>query len=182
MPVMTLVTSGFWCRLSFPTAYLTFQVIDSLKIVGILSLADDADSLVFPWREPIKVPDSRITQWHVPYQRIDQFKFRSRVIRFPGYGKRCHCLHQIVLEEIAQVAKEKGWTVHLRGSCDSATATAEYNKALAQRRCNTIMNILVEKGVPMEQIELEPVGGVKELDPTEYDRRVLITLGKKIKK
>lgn len=88
---------------------------------------------------------------------------------------------KVNLQEIADVVKEKGWTVHLRGSCDSATATAEYNKKLAQRRCNTIMNILIDMGVPEELIELEPVGGVKELDPTEYDRRVLITLGKKIK-
>ena len=88
---------------------------------------------------------------------------------------------RVNLQEIADVAKKNGWTVHLRGSCDSATATAEYNAGLAKRRCNTIMNILVEMGVPEEQIELEPVGGVKELDPTEYDRRILITLGKKIK-
>ena len=88
---------------------------------------------------------------------------------------------RVNLQEIADVAKKNGWTVHLRGSCDSATATAEYNAGLAKRRCNTIMNIFVEMGVPEEQIELEPVGGVKELDPTEYDRRVLITLGKKIK-
>lgn len=88
---------------------------------------------------------------------------------------------KVNLQEIANVVKEKGWTVHLRGSCDSATATADYNAKLAQRRCNTIMNILIDMGVPEELIELEPVGGVKELDPTEYDRRVLITLGKKIK-
>lgn len=88
---------------------------------------------------------------------------------------------KVNLQEIANVVKEKGWTVHLRGSCDSATATADYNAKLAQRRCNTIMNILIDMGVPEELIQLEPVGGVKELDPTEYDRRVLITLGKKIK-
>ena len=88
---------------------------------------------------------------------------------------------KVNLQEIAEVVKENGWTVHLRGSCDSATATADYNKRLALRRCNTIMNILMDMGVPEEQIEIEPVGGVKELNPTEYDRRVLITLGKKIK-
>ena len=88
---------------------------------------------------------------------------------------------RVNLQEIADVAKKNGWTVHLRGSCDSATATPEYNAGLAKRRCNTIMNILIEMGVPEQQIELEPVGGVHELDPTEYDRRVLITLGKKIK-
>ena len=42
------------------------------------------------------------------------------------------------------------------------------------------MSILMDMGVPEELIEIEPVGGVKELNPTEYDRRVLITLGKKI--
>lgn len=85
------------------------------------------------------------------------------------------------LEEIAKVAIANGWTIHLRGSCDSATATPEYNQALALRRCNTIMNILMDMGVRANQIEIEPVGGVKELDPTEYDRRVLITLKKVIK-
>lgn len=88
---------------------------------------------------------------------------------------------KVNLQEIADVVKAKRWTVHLRGSCDSATATAEYNKGLALRRCNTIMNILLDMGVPEELIEIEPVGGVKELNPTEYDRRVLITLGKKIR-
>lgn len=87
---------------------------------------------------------------------------------------------KVNLQEIADVVKAKRWTVHLRGSCDSATATAEYNKGLALRRCNTIMSILMDMGVPEELIEIEPVGGVKELNPTEYDRRVLITLGKKI--
>ena len=87
---------------------------------------------------------------------------------------------KVNLQEIYDVVKEKGWTVHLRGSCDSATATADYNKKLALRRCNTIMDILIDMGVPSELIEIEPVGCIKELNPTEYDRRVLITLGKKI--
>ena len=87
---------------------------------------------------------------------------------------------KVNLQEIANVVKAKRLTVHLRGSCDSATATAEYNKGLALRRCNTIMNILMDMGVPEELIEIEPVGGVKELNPTEYDRRVIITLGKRI--
>jgi hypothetical protein len=31
-------------------------------------------------------------------------------------------------------------------------------------------------GIPESQIILLPVGGVKELDPTEFDRRVLVEL------
>lgn len=85
------------------------------------------------------------------------------------------------LQEIANVALEKGWKIRLRGSCDSATATPEYNNRLSENRCNKIKLELMEMGVPEEQFILVPVGGVKELDPTEYDRRVLIQLVKEIK-
>ncbi len=85
------------------------------------------------------------------------------------------------LREIANVAIQKGWKIRLRGSCDSATATAEYNQRLSENRCNKIKLELMDMGVPEDQFILIPVGGVKELDPTEYDRRVLIELVKEIK-
>ncbi len=85
------------------------------------------------------------------------------------------------LREIARVAMEKGWKLRLRGSCDSATATPEYNQRLSENRCNKIKLELMDMGVPEDQFILVPVGGVKELDPTEYDRRVLIELVKEIK-
>ena len=37
---------------------------------------------------------------------------------------------------------------------------------------------LIQMGFPEDQIILVPMGGLKELDPTEYDRRVLIDLVK----
>ena len=80
------------------------------------------------------------------------------------------------LREIANVAKENGYKLRLRGSCDSATATPAYNQTLSENRCRKIMNELMEMGIPQDQIILVPMGGVKELDPTEYDRRVLIEL------
>lgn len=87
----------------------------------------------------------------------------------------------INLREIARVAMEKGWKIRLRGSCDSATASAEYNQRLSENRCNKIKMEFLEMGVPESQIILVPVGGVRELSPTEYDRRVLIELVKEIK-
>ena len=80
------------------------------------------------------------------------------------------------LKEIANVAKANGYKLRLRGSCDSATATAEYNQRLSENRCRKIQQELLDMGFPEENIILEPVGGVKELDPTEFDRRVLIDL------
>ena len=85
------------------------------------------------------------------------------------------------LREIARVSMEKGWKIRLRGSCDSATATPEYNQRLSENRCNKIKLELMDMGVPESQIQLVPVGGVHELDPTEFDRRVLIELVKEIK-
>ena len=82
------------------------------------------------------------------------------------------------LREIANVAKENGYKLRLTGSCDSATATPSYNQTLSENRCNKIKIELLELGVPESQIIIEPIGGVKILDPTEYDRRVLIQLVK----
>lgn len=84
----------------------------------------------------------------------------------------------INLREIANVAKENGYKLRLTGSCDSATATPAYNQTLSENRCNKIKIELLELGIPEDQIIIEPIGGVKILDPTEYDRRVLIQLVK----
>ncbi len=88
----------------------------------------------------------------------------------------------INLREIANVAKENGYKLRLTGSCDSATATPSYNQTLSENRCNKIKIELLELGIPEDQIIIEPIGGVKILDPTEYDRRVLIQLVKEADK
>ena len=82
----------------------------------------------------------------------------------------------INLREIAEVAKKNNFKIRLRGSADSATATPAYNQTLSENRCNKIKSELMSMGIPESQIILLPVGGVKELDPTEFDRRVLIEL------
>ena len=82
------------------------------------------------------------------------------------------------LREIANVAKEYNYKIRLRGSCDSATATPSYNQTLSENRCRRIMLELLEMGIPEDQIILVPVGGIKQLDPTEYDRRVVVDLVK----
>ncbi len=86
------------------------------------------------------------------------------------------------LREIAEVAKANGYKLRLRGSCDSATATPAYNQTLSENRCRKIMMELMEMGIPESQMILVPMGGVKELDPTEYDRRVLVELIKEAPK
>ena len=85
----------------------------------------------------------------------------------------------INLQEIAQAAINHNLIVNLRGTCDAATASAAFNKTLAENRCNKIKNELVKIGVPAENIVIDAVGGVTELKPAEYDRRVFITFSEK---
>lgn len=85
---------------------------------------------------------------------------------------------RINLQEIAQAAIDYNLKVNLRGTCDSATASASFNKTLAENRCNKVKAELVKIGVPEENITIEAVGGVSELKPAEYDRRVIVTMSK----
>ena len=88
---------------------------------------------------------------------------------------------RINLEEIAQAAIDYDLVVNLRGTCDAATASAAFNKTLAENRCNKVKDELVKIGVPAENIVIDAVGGVSELKPAEYDRRVFITFSAKEK-
>ena len=85
---------------------------------------------------------------------------------------------RVNLEEFAKAAKANGYKVILRGTCDSATASSSFNQTLAENRCNKVKQELVRLGVPENTITINPVGGVRELTPAEYDRRVLIQLSK----
>ena len=82
------------------------------------------------------------------------------------------------LQEFANAAKQNGYKIVLRGTCDSATASSAFNMTLAENRCNKVKQELIKLGVPESNITINPVGGVKELNSTEYDRRVLIQLSK----
>jgi len=80
------------------------------------------------------------------------------------------------LREIAKAAMDHNCKIKLRGSCDSATATVPYNQRLSENRCHKIQQELMKLGVPEDRITFDAIGGIKELDPTKYDRRVIITL------
>ena len=125
---------------------------------------------------PVVVPDTIVKFVNVQTEDILSYPFS---IFFNRDSYQLMSRRDIVnLREIANVAKENGYKLRLTGSCDSATATPSYNQTLSENRCNKIKIELLELGVPESQIIIEPIGGVKQLDPTEYDRRVLIQLVK----
>ena len=139
------------------------------------SLRKKLDEFVCP-PVPVVVPDTVVKFINVQTEDILSYPFS---IFFNRDSYELMSRRDIVnLREIANVAKENGYKLRLTGSCDSATATPAYNQTLSENRCRKIMNELIQLGIPESQIIIEPIGGVKQLDPTEYDRRVLIQLVK----
>ena len=77
---------------------------------------------------------------------------------------------------LAQVAKEQKTRVLVTGYADSRTGTPESNMQLSQRRVDVVVDELVRLGVPRDSIDTKAAGGVDELKPSDYNRRITIEL------
>ena len=80
----------------------------------------------------------------------------------------------INLESLANMAKSNGAKLKITGYADSATGVAAYNQLLSERRAQAVAKELIKMGVPEENIIIEAKGGVEDIKPTSYNRRVII--------
>lgn len=80
------------------------------------------------------------------------------------------------VKELAECAKANGKTIVVTGYADAKTGSAEYNQALSERRAKAVAEELVKMGVSCDKIEVVGKGGVKDLTPISYNRRVVVTL------
>ena len=78
------------------------------------------------------------------------------------------------LESLANMAKNNGAKLKVTGFADSDTGSAAYNQQLSERRANAVAKELVKLGVAEENIVVEGKGGVAEVKPASYNRRVII--------
>ena len=84
---------------------------------------------------------------------------------------------KINLEYVAAVIKQNPGTKYsVVGYADKNTGTADFNKKLAERRIDAVVDILTKAGVDKAQLVLNPVGGVdtSTLFPEPYLNRVVI--------
>ena len=72
------------------------------------------------------------------------------------------------------MAKNNGAKLKITGYADSATGVAAYNQLLSERRAKAVAKELVKMGVPEENIIVEGKGGVADVKPSSYNRRVVI--------
>ena len=78
------------------------------------------------------------------------------------------------LESLANMAKNNGAKLKITGYADSATGVPAYNQLLSERRAKAVAKELVKMGVPEENIIVEGKGGVADVKPSSYNRRVVI--------
>lgn len=80
------------------------------------------------------------------------------------------------VQEIADYAKANGSKILVTGYADSKTGSAAYNAKLSESRAQTVADKLVEMGVSRDQLIVEGKGGVNDLAPYSYNRRVTVKL------
>ena len=80
------------------------------------------------------------------------------------------------VKEMAEFAKENGKVVVVTGYADSKTGSAGYNQVLSEKRAKVVAEEIAKMGVSRDKIEVVAKGGVNELSPISYNRRVIVSL------
>lgn len=80
------------------------------------------------------------------------------------------------VKELVKYAKDNNKKVVVTGYADSKTGTKAYNNKLSEARANTVANELVKMGLSRDNIIIEHKGGVNDISPFSYNRRVIVKL------
>ena len=82
----------------------------------------------------------------------------------------------VSVKDLAECAKANGQTIVVTGYADSKTGTASYNQTLSEKRAQVVADELVKMGVSRDKIQVVAKGGVQDLSPISYNRRVVVSL------
>jgi outer membrane protein OmpA-like peptidoglycan-associated protein len=80
------------------------------------------------------------------------------------------------VQDLANVAKEKGAKILVTGYADSKTGSASLNQRLSEKRAETVKNELMKMGVSESDITTVAAGGVDTLSPISYNRRATVEI------
>ena len=78
------------------------------------------------------------------------------------------------VQELVNLAKSNGGNVIVTGYADSKTGSSNYNQTLSEKRAKAVADKLVEMGVSRDKIQIVAKGGVDNLNPYAYNRRVTV--------
>lgn len=80
------------------------------------------------------------------------------------------------VKALVEAAKTNDAKLTVTGYADSKTGSAEYNRALSQKRAETVADEIVRLGLTRDKIEVKAEGGVNTLTPVSYNRRATVTV------
>lgn len=80
------------------------------------------------------------------------------------------------VKNLADAAKSNNQKIVVKGYADSKTGSAAYNQKLSEKRAKVVADELVKMGVSRDNIIVEAKGGVNDLSPYSYNRRVIVEL------
>lgn len=80
------------------------------------------------------------------------------------------------VKALVEYAKANGKKIIVIGSADSKTGSPTYNQSLSEARANTVANEIVKMGFDRNNIEIAAKGGVLDIDPFDYNRRVVVMI------
>ena len=83
---------------------------------------------------------------------------------------------QINIYNTAEFIKANNTPIKVIGFADKKTGKADYNMQLSEKRAKAVADELVKMGVSRDNIVIEAKGGVNDLSPFSYNRRVLVKL------
>jgi len=78
--------------------------------------------------------------------------------------------------DLVALARQQHAKLVVTGYADSATGNADYNRQLSQQRADAVVAEIVKLGFAREDIEVVAAGGVDNLSPSPYNRRVTVAL------
>ncbi len=80
------------------------------------------------------------------------------------------------VQALAKYAKENNSKILVTGYADNATGSPAINKALSEKRANTILEELVKLGINRDNISTASYGGVATLSPVSFNRRATVQI------
>ncbi len=78
------------------------------------------------------------------------------------------------VEGLVKFAQQEGFKIRVTGYADSATGSAVVNQRLSEARANAVADAIVKMGIARDQLIVEGKGGVGDLTPNAYNRRVVV--------
>ena len=80
------------------------------------------------------------------------------------------------VKEVAEYAKANNTKILVTGYADSKTGSKAFNQKLSEKRAQAVANELVKMGVSRDNLIIEGKGGVDNISPFSYNRRVTVKL------